>query len=442
LRKCFDPSPRGAPSVGPRLRCNQNFRSFHPVDQPLNRQRAPAKRICMLTHSFYEGDNRIIRYAEALAERGDDVEVVALRRTDQLPKRELINGVLVHRIQDRFGKSETSRWSYLWPLLRFVLVSSKWLVVNGRSRLFDLVHVHNIPDFLIFAAWYSKLQGARLILDIHDIVPEFFASKFGARQQSLLVRSLRWVERLSAMMSDHVILANHLWLQKYTARSAPSEKCSVFINHVDEDIFRPQPRTERPDRPLIIFPGGLQWHQGLDIAIRAFATLSRRLPAARFHIYGDGNTKPQLVALVADLGLQGRVQFFEPMPLRDVARVMADADLGVVPKRADSFGNEAYSTKIMEFMSLGVPVVVSGTKVDRHYFDDSVVRFFESGNDAGLAQAMYDVLSDAALRDTMVRNANAYVNLNSWGRHKSEYLDLIDSLIARKPALMEGVKQG
>ena len=59
---------------------------------------------------------------------------------------------------------------------------------------------------------------------------------------------------------------------------------------------------------------------------------------------------------------------------------MSGADLGIVPKRANSFGNEAYSTKIMEFMSLGVPMVVSDTKSDRYYFDDSVVRFFESGN--------------------------------------------------------------
>jgi hypothetical protein len=57
-------------------------------------------------------------------------------------------------------------------------------------RKFDLVHVPHIPDFLIFSAWPAKRRGARLILDIHDIAPEFFASKFGPLPQSLLVRSL------------------------------------------------------------------------------------------------------------------------------------------------------------------------------------------------------------------------------------------------------------
>ena len=58
---------------------------------------------------------------------------------------------------------------------------------------------------------------------------------------------------------------------------------------------------------------------------------------------------------------------------------MANADIGIVPKRNDSFGNEAFSTKILEFMSLSIPVVISSTRIDRHYFNDTVVRFFESG---------------------------------------------------------------
>jgi glycosyltransferase involved in cell wall biosynthesis len=389
---------------------------------------AEAKRICMVSHSYYESDNRIIRYAEALAERGDRVEVLALRSSAQLPASETINGVRVHRIQDRFGKNESSAWSYLWPLLRFVMVSARWLAVNGRQQRFNLIHVHNIPDFLVFAAWREKRRGARVLLDIHDIVPEFFGSKFGAAPGSLLMRSLRWVEKISAKMADHVILSNHLWLDLYTARSAPMEKCSVFINHVDERIFKPQVRATRTDGPLIMFPGGLQWHQGLDIAIRAFAILKRMMPDARFHIYGDGSSKRELIALAADLGLDDSVRFFAPMGLRDIARVMAGADLGVVPKRADSFGNEAYSTKIMEFMSLGVPVVVSATRIDRHYFNDSVVRFFESGNDEALAQAMFDVLTSPELRDSLIRNANGYVQRNGWGQHKLEYLRLVDSL--------------
>src|SRR5208337_2324032 len=139
-----------------------------------------------------------------------------------------------------------------------------------------------------------------------------------------------------------------------------------------------------------------------------------RLPQAEFHIYGDGIAKPELVVLARDLGLNGSVRFFNPLPIRDIANVMAKADLGIVPKRADSFGNEAFSTKILEFMSVGVPVVVSSTKIDRFYFDDSVVRFFESGNAEALAEAMFEVLSNEQLRREMAGRASEYAARNSW----------------------------
>lgn len=179
-----------------------------------------------------------------------------------------------------------------------------------------------------------------------------------------------------------------------------------------------------------MFPGGLQWHQGVDLAIRAFPKFLKVFPDAEFHIYGDGNMKADLQALTESLGLARAVRFFPPIPVREVAQKMADADLGVVPKRADSFGNEAYSTKIMEFMALGVPVVASSTRVDRFYFDDSVVKFFESGNVDALAAAMIEVLQNREGTRQRVARAAAYAATHSWDTRKADYLKLVDTLCA------------
>jgi glycosyltransferase involved in cell wall biosynthesis/rhamnogalacturonyl hydrolase YesR len=387
-------------------------------------------RVCMVTHSFYETDNRVTRYAEALAQRGDEVDVIALQRNVSVPTEEVITGVNVHRLQLRAGKNEQAKLDYLFPLVRFLFVSALWLARRQRQKPYDLIHVHNIPDFLVFSAWYPKRNGAKVLLDIHDIVPEFYGSKFGVSKDSVAVRILKTLERASAKFADHVILANHLWLEKYVSRSASAEKCSVFINNVDPNIFKPASRVRGDDKQIILFPGGLQWHQGIDIAIRAFKKVTEKLPKAEFHIYGEGNMKNQLVELAAELGLEGKVRFGQPVPVREIAKIMANADLGIVPKRADSFGNEAYSTKIMEFMSLGVPVVVSSTKIDRFYFNDSVVRFFESGNPDALADGIIEVLTDAKRRAELVSNASRYVDDNSWDSRKTDYLWLVDNMIS------------
>ena len=400
--------------------------------QPILRR---AKRVCMVTHSFYESDNRVTRYAAALVARGDAVDVLALRQSPELPEQEIIEGVRVFRIQDRFEKAEQTKFAYLWPLLRFLKAAMRWVMQRHASGPYDLLHIHNVPDFMVFAGWYPKLTGARIILDIHDIVPEFFASKFGMMPKGLTFALLCWMERASAAFADHVILANDLWLTKYALRTRTAGRCTAFINNVDSSVFTRRARRRNDGKLIVLFPGGLQWHQGVDIALRAFTDVRAELPHCEFHIYGDGNAKESLVRLAADLGLDGSVRFFKPRSVREIAAIMAEADLGVVPKRADSFGNEAYSTKIMEFMAVGVPVVVSSTKVDRYYFDESVVRFFPSGDAQALARQMLAVLRDAEMRREMVRCASEYAATYSWESRKADYLSLVDSLCAIDVAL-------
>jgi glycosyltransferase involved in cell wall biosynthesis len=385
------------------------------------------KKICMLAYTLYESDNRVRRYAEALARRGDQVDVIALSGGQTPLGSEDISGVTLHRVQRR-DFDERGKWTYAWRLLRFVLTSSVFLMRRHYSRRYDLIHVHNVPDFLVLAAWYPKRTGAKLILDIHDIVPELFASKFESSTESHYIQFLKVVEKTSAAFVDHVIVSNHLWYQTLISRSVPKEKCSVFLNHVDPAIFYRRPRTRSDGKLIILFPGTFQWHQGLDIAIEAFALVKDKLPTAEFHLYGGGGVEADLVRLAERLGLDGRVRFCGRLSHDRIAEVIANADLGVVPKRANLFGNEAYSTKIMEFMSQGVPVVASRTKIDTFYFNDSIVRFFVSDDAQDMADAMLQVIEDKALRSALVAGGYEYADRHNWDVRKRDYLELIDSL--------------
>ena len=77
-------------------------------------------------------------------------------------------------------------------------------------------------------------------------------------------------------------------------------------------------------------------------------------------------------------------------------------------------------------------MVVSDTKIDRYYFDDSVVRFFESGNSDALAESMYAILTSKELREAMVSRAFGYVAVNNWATRRLEYLRLVDSICRRR----------
>jgi len=396
------------------------------LDQESNRRML---NVAMISYSFYESDARVARYAETLARRGDHVDIFSLRQDGQENSGN-INGVNVFRIQQR-ERNEKGKLSFLGRLSKFFIKSS---VIVGKNHLkvpYDLIHVHSVPDFEVFAAILPKLFGAKIILDIHDIVPEFYASKFGGGTESTLFKVLLFLEKISSRFADHVIISNHIWEKALVNRSVKSERCSTILNFPDPSRFYLRPRVEGNGKITLIYPGSLNWHQGVDIAIKAFHVIRDEAPEAEFHIYGTGGEKESLASLVQELGLQDRV-FMKPfLPLDKIVEAMAAADIGVVPKRNDPFGGEAFSTKILEFMSLGVPVVVSRTKIDTYYFNDSVVKFFTPDDVDDLADSMLRMVRDRGMRKNLAESALKFAVDFSWENRKWEYLGLVDRLTSR-----------
>jgi glycosyltransferase involved in cell wall biosynthesis len=382
----------------------------------------------MLSYSFYDADNRVRRYADALVRRGDQVDAIALAREGQ-PAFEVIQGVRVFRIQKR-AINETGPLSYLLKLTSFLFRSAWFLTVKHLRQPYDLIHVKSVPDFEVFATLIPRLMGARVILDIYDIVPEFYSSKFGISENSLIFRFLLLIEKLSTAFASHVIIANHLWYEKLVRRSVPAKKCTPLINYPDLAIFWRRPRPAADHREFVMcYPGTLNSHQGLDIAIEAMALLRDSAPNLRFLIVGDGADREKLKSMILDLHLEDRVILKGYVPMEEIAEIMSSVDLGVVPKRKNSFGNEAFSTKIMEFMAMNVPVLASRTRIDEFYFNDDIVQFFASENAEDLARNILELMQNSDRRNALVKNGLEFIAHNSWDVKEHEYLDLVDRLV-------------
>lgn len=393
-----------------------------PCFQPSNR----SLRVAMPTYSFYESDNRVRRYAEALAKQGHSVDVISLRREKQ-EKYNVFNGVRVYRIQER-TRDEKNKYSYLFKILNFFIKSSLFICQNHIKNRYDLIHVHSVPDFEVFAALVPKITGAKIILDIHDIVPELYANKFSAAKPSVTFKILLLVEKAAIAFSDHVIISNDIWRNTLISRSVGAQKCTSILNYPDDQLFSFKDRCKSNGRIVLLYPGTFNHHQGLDIAIKAFAKIRGSVPEAEFHIYGEGPSRARLIKLIGDLSLHDRVFMNDPVTLDEIVEIMAKADIGVIPKRNDDFGGEAFSTKTLEFMSVGVPIIVSRTKIDQYYFNDSIVKFFEAGSEDDLAKAMIEMIKNKKMRKALSRNALNFVKDFSWKMKKQKYLDLVHNL--------------
>lgn len=385
-------------------------------------------RICMLAYTFYETDNRVRRYAEALARRGDIVDAIVLRRESQ-PSYEVINGVHVRRIQRR-TVNEKGPLSYLAKLLLFFFRSALAVTIRHLGARYDLIHVHSVPDFEVFATIMPHLLGARVILDIHDIVPEFYASKFKVHERSFVFRFLVLIEKLSIAYANHVIIANHLWHTKLVQRSVRPEKCTALINYPDLSIFsRRTVKTALTRDFVMCYPGTLNEHQGVDVAITAMTLLRHKAPELKFLIVGDGPERDRLNQMIRDHRLEDRITFAGLIPMEQVASILETVDLGIVPKRKDSFGDEAFSTKIMEFMAMGVPVIASSTRIDQYYFNQDQVAFFQSGSAEDLASKILDLMRSPEKRQALRLRALDFIQENNWNVKKHKYLQLVDCLV-------------
>lgn len=385
---------------------------------------------CMLAYTYYEEDNRVRRYAETLIENGWDVTVIALDNTGKNSP-SYLKGVKIQRIQRR-SINEKTKFDYFYKILKFSILSFLILTKKCFKEKIDLIHVHSVPDFLVFSTLIPKIFGTRIILDIHDIVPELYCAKFRKTHDSIIFKILLAVEKLSAMFSDHLIIANHIWGDRIVKRSTKASKCSVILNYPDETIFNKSVNSKHHDNYFtIMYPGALSKHQGLDIAIKAVDLIKEEIPQLKFEIYGSGTDEKYLKKLVNELDLGDIITFHDSVSLELIAEKMASADLGIEPKLKDGFSNEAFSTKILEFMMLGVPVVISDTSAHTRYIESSTAKFFRAGNIEELADCIKLFYNSISLRGQYTTKAEQFMRKMNWGAKKIEYLHIVSNLTQR-----------
>ena len=383
-------------------------------------------RACLLAYKFYECSPALQQFAITFAEQGDEIDVICLRR-DHQPAFARDNGVNVYRLQHRVT-NEKSSVSYLLRILKFLFRAGVFLSRSHLNRSYDLIHVQNVPDFLVFAAFLPRILGVPVILDVQDVVPEFYANKFARDRHSLVFKLLVILERLSAKFASEVIVPTHLWKDRLISRSVASSRCTVIRYLPNPRVFYPRLKQQE-NRFLIVYPGTLNFHQGVDVAIKAFARVLKEIPGAEFHIYGEGPSKPYLTELARTLGIAHKVKLHEMLPKEQIVEVMAQSDLAVEPKLIGSrFANETCSVKLLEFMALGIPVIASRTQVHEFYYGGEMIKFYETDDDKELSNAILVLFRDEALRRSLACNALKYIQANNWLTERARYREVINRL--------------
>lgn len=397
------------------------------------------KTVCMLLQNHYDDDVRVRRKAEALVAAGYSVDVIALR-ADTSPSREYqINGVNVYTFA--LGKKRGSLLRYLFEYTAFFLLTFYKLTVRTRKRHYSMVDVNNLPDFLVFAAVWAKHRGAKVVLDMHEITPEFYISKYGIGENSPLIRFLQFIERRSMHFADHVLTISEPIQQLLVDRGLSPRHATVIMNSVDESLFtsvRWQPAaisSAGGARPFVMmYHGTLTGLYGLSIAIQAFALAKDQMEGAEFWILGSGPVTSGLERLAREVGLNARVKFLGKVPPAEIPPWLAQCDIGVLATRRDIFLDFSFSNKLPEYIIMNKAVISSRLKTIQHYFSEEALAYFEPGDVDGLAKQMVRLYGDAQLRASLASKAADEYKPIRWEIMKERYLQLIASLVTGAPS--------
>jgi glycosyltransferase involved in cell wall biosynthesis len=295
-----------------------------------------------------------------------------------------------------------------------------------------------MPDVLVLAALVPKLFGAKVILDLHDPMPELMMTIFNLRRESPAVRLMARLEKWSIAVTDVVLTVNRACEKLFISRSCSASKICVVMNSPDERIFQYSParisnrRAEDTDAPFVImYHGTLVERNGVDLAVEALTKLRQSVPAAELRIYGPRTPFLEQVMLsVSEKGLEKVVHYLGPRRLEQLTEAIAECDVGVIPNKRSIFTEINTPTRIFEYLALGKPVVAPRAPGIQDYFSEDSLVLFDLGNADDLALKLTWVATHPREVLEITNRGQAVYRSHSWQAEKAKLVTTVVKLLS------------
>ncbi|RJR34368.1 MAG: glycosyltransferase [Desulfobacteraceae bacterium] len=383
------------------------------------------KRVLMIAYTGYTGDARIKREAGTLVQDGRfETKLLCLREGEQ--KRSYVaDGVRVEEL-NMPKYSGNSAIQYLFSYIHFLVRSffaCSWHFLCGKV---DIVHVHNMPNCLVFAALLPRIFGKKVILDVHDCMPELFSIKF-KKLTGLFFKILCWEESVSCSFADKVICVNHVQRDLMVKRGVDERKLFVSMNVPDHRIFRrrdPYSRGVAPPESLkMVYHGTIAKRLGVDLAIQAVAELREKTPGLEFHFWGGGEYLQECRNLSCRLGVENRIHFNGIVKVEELTTVLSPMELGIAPNRRSSATEVMLPVKMLEYVMMGIPVLAPRLKAIQYYFSEDKVGYFDPDDLESLKDAILKVYADEQRGRKMARKAQLFLDRYGWEKQSADFID-------------------
>jgi glycosyltransferase involved in cell wall biosynthesis len=314
--------------------------------------------LIILENSCIPLDPRVWNEARALRQNGYEVTVLCPKTKNYSKGYECIDGIHIYRhpMPDPGGGILGYILEYSAALF-FEMLFASWIYFR---RGFKVIQGCNPPDTIVFVALPFRLLGVKYIFDHHDASPELYLAKFS--KNGLLFSTLTFFEKLTYRFSDAVIVTNNSYKSLALKRGhRKPEDVFVVRNGPDPERFKvvpAQPELRNGKPYLVGYVGHMDVQDGLDILLDVAAHIKQMgRNDVHFTCVGGGPSLPALRQMVREKALESTVTFSGRVSDEALLNVLSTADVCVNPDKPCEMNNISTMIKIMEYMSLGKPIV-------------------------------------------------------------------------------------
>jgi glycosyltransferase involved in cell wall biosynthesis len=390
----------------------------------------------LVENSSAPSDRRVWAEARSLVDAGYSVTIVCpTGHTKETASYESVDGVEIHRYRPR--EARRAPWGYAieyGSAIRQMRKIVRRLAVVGGP--FDVVHICNPPDILIWAVRVLRTSGAAIVFDHHDLVPELYTVRFGNGLFGLPNRLAEFFERRILQAADVVVAPNESYKRIAVERGGRRPE-DVFVVRIAPDLDRfrpaePDPTLKRGKPYLLVYAGTMGYQDGVDRALSALERLSRKRLDWHAAFAGRGDAVAEMRRRVFELGLDGAVEFLGHLEDAALLKVLSTADVCLSPEPPNDLNNASTMIKVTEYLSLGKPVVAYDLPETRYTAGDAAL-YAASDDDQSFADCIDRLLDDAALRSELGARGRARLEHElPWSRSRQELLAAYDEALRRR----------
>ncbi|HEX5131980.1 MAG TPA: glycosyltransferase family 4 protein [Candidatus Krumholzibacteria bacterium] len=395
--------------------------------------------IAIVRHSYYPSELNVKREAEALRDAGFAVHVICLRGRDEA-KREDVEGVNVHRLPIGHERGKILR--YLWEYNAFFVLAAIRLTRLHRRLRLVAVQVNTMPDYLVFTALFPKMTGARVVLHLHEPVPELFRTMFHDRWYTRwFVALTKLAEKMAIGFADRALTVTEQMKQNYVARGADPGRITVIVNVPDDRHFRLEnyahlaqqiadlkAEDRAAGRFRVLTHGAIEKRYGFDLIVRAAARVREEIPGIEFRYMGSGGYKADVRRIAEMVSMQDRVHHLGFVPFEEMVLEILLADVCIVAVQKNPYSVLVHTNKMFEYIALQRPLIVSRLDSVAAYFPDDTLLYFEPGSDESLAAAIRHAHANPQEMQRRVAAASGIYEAFRWENERRKYLSVYDGI--------------